>query len=297
MSVGSIHSENLFERLEASTQENFDNLLQYFLDSKLREYRKLGNSASLSDSIYYLIQKIEGLKQSKQSIVCGLINKFEAQLTLESTRNLEDLNLSLNFIDKAIENISIEKPSEDLVSAHLIRAVILKAQNDREDSFYSIKSSKQELIKAGLNPKFLIKLNRQEQMMLQTNLSHEYMLTEAMSVRNVSPIEFYSSIKRLFEYYMNWNQHEKRRKLYPTLVNTFTMIKNRLPIISKISFMKISAQHHIIEGNNQLGFRLLHIALQKSLDHDLRGQSNQIIKLIDDSYDGRKLELITFRVQ
>ncbi len=296
MQPGSIRSENLFNRLEISTKEDFDFLLQYFLDSKLREYRILGNSASLSDSINYLLQNISGLKQSKQSFVLGLIHKFEAQLSLESSRNFNDLNIALTHIETAIENISIRLPGEELVSSHLIRAVVLKAKGDRDEAFYSLKSSKQELFKSDLNPLLLIKLNRQEQMMLQTNLSHDYMFKEAINIQDISPIEYYSSIKRLFEYYMNWEQHEKRRILYPILVKSFSKIKDRLPVISKVSFMKISAQHYILEGNKELGFRLLHIALQKSLLHNLIGQTTQLMRLFEDSNLGRKLELVTFEV-
>ena len=288
--------KDLYPLLEEATQEDFDSLVSWYVQDKKKEYKQFGNSDSIVDSIDLLFRIGSDLAQADSSPNWGLLHKLKARLILESSGSTNRLELASTHIQKAIDHLSLAPHNDSLVSSHLIRAVVYKVKGEREEAFYSLRKSKQYLTSKEISSEKLIMLDRQEQMMLQSTLSHEHMFRQAIAVRENDPIEFYGSIKRVFEFYMNREFHDERRKLYPILVISFNNVRGKLPLISRVSFMKIVGQHLILDGQRSKGLKVLTVALRKAIEHGFYGQVNQLQRLYDDAHSGSKLELVTLQV-
>lgn len=291
----------IIRQLSTSKIHELESIAHAFYSNKRHEYKRTGNSNSILDSLSYFLNIAGANKLSNASYSVALIYKFKSQLILEQAMDTIDLMQSMENINKAIEMLSSFSSNlsnegiDCLISSHLVRAVIFKVLGDKKEAFYSIDNSKRDLQKMDLLGNSLIKLNRQEQIMEQTILSHKYLMEEAMFIRKKSSIEFYSSYKRLFEFYLNNKMYDKSLKAYDTFVDSFTKVNSELPTISKISFMKNIGQYNIAIGNEKEAMKILFIALKKATELSLNGQILQIRVLIE-SISSNNSSLITFEI-
>ncbi len=281
--------------------EELNKVSKEFYYAKRHEHKKFGNAHSIITSLGYFIEKAENNKFNKLSYYLALIHKFNSQLLLDHATSKLDLNSSLYHINKTIDILSLlklnDKGANALISSHLIRAVLLKVLNKKDEAIYSIRNSKKELRKLEEKGKTLIKLNRQEQIIHQTKLSHKKLLNEAIDIYSKDKIEFYSSLKRLFEFYLNNKMYDKSIQYYSIFIDSFTNISHRLPYISKVSFMKNIGQYNIEIGNEKEAMRLLTVALKKSIDLNLTGQIMQIKNLIKSISSKEKAKLLTYNFE
>ncbi|WP_417873982.1 hypothetical protein [Xanthomarina gelatinilytica] len=296
-----IINDNIISLISKSTIVEFESISKKFYKSKKDEHKRIGNSHSIINSINFFLYVTENNDFSNVSYYIALIHKFKSQLLLEHASSKSDIENSLININRTIDIMSSinlnEEGVDSLISSHLIRAVLFKIMDDKDEALYSIKNSKKELKAIENSGKSLIKLNRQEQIMHQTTLSHKYLLTEAIEIRKSSAIEFYSSYKRLFEFYLNNKMYDKGIKAYSVFIKSFTDVNSELPHISKISFMKNIGQYNIAIGNEKEATRILTIALKKAMDLGLNGQIMQIQNLINSIASTKDNLLITYKVK
>lgn len=282
--------------------ESSPGLFQNYSDEFLREIKNQRkqnvNSQIIKTSVEFYLSNFDSHSSFKSSFSAGQILKYHSQLLLEHASSEPDLTKALLDITDSIQILSSSKMNNsinELVSAHLIRSVLLKVLGDKDEALYSLKDSQHELRNLISSDLELIKLRRQEQIIHQTQLSHKFLFKDANKIKGYNLIEYYSSIKRLFEFFMNNGFIENAGRIYNNFVKTFHSVQWDLPLISHLSFLKNIGQFNILIGKKNDGIRLLKVAYNKALSLKLTGQMEQLKNLLTNYESPSEFKLVTYR--
>jgi hypothetical protein len=280
----------------------FDLFIRPLVSSIKDDYKTTGDPLLILQTTSRLVQELENIPKKNNSIEYSKLLSVHSQMLLAIGKDELLLKSALDIICQAIEiclynNVISEDTNNELVKNTLIFAVILKALGDFD---YSIKSmndlSHLFLNKRGISKIELISLQRQEIMMHQTINGHKKLLEEAPFYKNLKPIEYYSTLKRILEFSMNNDMYKLASRLLPELKSSFNNVRKRLPPLSHVSFVKNLGQFNVNNGDVKLGKNLLDYALIQAQRLNFAGQYKQIDNLLKELELGEKAKLKTFKI-
>jgi hypothetical protein len=133
-------------------------------------------------------------------------------------------------------------------------------------------------------------------MMHQSIAGHKKLLEEAPFYKNLKPIEYYSTLKRVLEFSMNNDMYILASRLLPELKYAFNNVRKQLPPLSHVSFIKNLGQFNINNGDIKFGKNLLDYALIQAHRLNFAGQYKQIDNLLKELDLGAKAKLKTFKI-
>lgn len=291
------------EALSKSNSEKFDDFFRPIV-FELKKHYKSGTMTPLEilNICYKVSEEVDLIKSHKTSFPFAQLLSIQGQMLLSIGKNKDLLKEALANINKAIEicynikDFSIEI-NKEIVKNTLVQAVILKALGEFADSIKSMnENSKILLDKRGISKVELIMLQRQEIMMNQSEKGHFKLLEEVPYYKNLKPVEYYSTLKRIFEFAVNKDMYSLAIKLIPELKESFVNVKEQLPRLSHISFLKNIGHFYLNTKDSALGLKILESALIQANQLGLFGQINQINSIIDEFHNGEKAILPTFKV-
>ncbi len=288
--------------LNDCTLSEFNNALAPIVKKIKIEYKQGANPNIILSYCLKLTNELNSNSKYYNSIEIAKVLSIQSQMLLAIGASRELLSQALTFINETIDicyrinefNLEINK---ELVKGTLILAVILKALGNYDESFKEInKNSSLLLNKRGIAKLELIPLQRQEIMMTQSDVGHKKLLSEVSIYKDLEPVEYYSTLKRVFEFSMNKNMYEVAGKLIPSLKESFHNVRNKLPILSHVSFVKNIAMYYLTTKESEYGVALLEALLLKANDMSMIGQVNQIESLLQQYRDGGAINLKTFKL-
>lgn len=185
-----------------------------------------------------------------------------------------------------------------LANVFLLKSISEKAQKKQDEAYLTLEQAEtdpwisQKDVSLIMTPVY-----RQKMMMEQTIVSHQKLLARAAVLKYSNPLEYYRTLKRVFEFIVNSGEEAMSRSLMPELQVAFSAIQNQVPKITAISLLKNFGQANALFGNSELAIRQLDIAAREAQRYELKGQVVQINRLLQAVTDGNVVgKLSTFRV-
>ncbi|HYD16301.1 MAG TPA: hypothetical protein VEA77_07870, partial [Hyphomicrobium sp.] len=280
------------------------------IDSILFKYVRYlrGSYRSLGDPV--LVYLAAARLESQVRIYHGATSSFQytkllalmAEMLVEEGRDEGRLSLALEHIEAAIETLNrVPVMSEEVlgtyVSCYLYRSVIQKALGNYDVSISGLVSSRRTLVsKMEMSNIDLIMLERQEVIMLQDMRLYRRLAENAASYAVLRPMEYYGTVKRIFEFCVTSGKLEDADKMLPEFKRAFDVISNRLPPISKIAFYRDIGLFLMCCGKTKSAESILRPALQRARSLNLHGQQRQITGIIGGG-PSTSVSLPTFRVR
>lgn len=186
-----------------------------------------------------------------------------------------------------------------LANIYLLRSISEKALGNPVEAFKVLSTvSKNNWIMKNGSIRLLMPIDRQKVMMRQSLQGYIELLYSAQAIKYDDPLEYYRSMKRVFEFATNNGLHKSVKKLMPDLLKSFSVINQAVPPISKVSLLKNLGQANALLNNFPLAKIQLRAALKAAEGKKLSGQITQIHQLID-AVDQENVvgALATFRVR
>ncbi|PHN00912.1 hypothetical protein CRP01_39645 [Flavilitoribacter nigricans DSM 23189 = NBRC 102662] len=283
------------------------NTIEVFLFLEIKKLKKLYEKTGDPYPVYLaglsIAQAIELIPKASNSFQYSRLQSLLAQMLLDQGKDQYTLTLALEHICKAVEIISsLNMVSEELIKEHvkfaLFLGVIKKALGEYDESIMLMRENALLLTsKKGATKLDLIPLERQEIIMHQSVKGHQKLINEASLYVKNKPIEYYSTIKRIFEFLMNTDQYPKAKELFSEYRRAFSYISRRLPPLSHISFLKNTGQFYSGIGENKKAKVILINILNEARKRNLFGQERQILYMLEEIEAGERAELITFFVK
>lgn len=278
-----------------------------FLLSEIRRlkevYEKTGDPYPVFLAGLSIARSVESVPESQGSFQFARLLSFLSQMLLNQGKDQLTLSLALEYIQRAIEIIfCMNVVSDEIIKEHIKSAlflgVIQKSLGQFEESILGMRETSKFLTeRKGVTKIDLIPLERQEIIMQQSIRGHQKLVDEASQYRRSLPIEYYSTIKRIFEFMMNTGQYSKTKVLFPEYRRAFASVSGRLPPLSHISFLKNASQFYSISGETPRAIAILRTILREARQRNLFGQERQILFMLNEMEAGEKVELVTFYVK
>ncbi len=303
MSSGTFISAEIKNLLADGGKSRFELFLLQQIKKLKKNYSTFGNPGMAYGAGMALFYELKDFQHVKGSYQFARLQGFLSQMLLAEGKGTDGLQLALLHIESAIEALlDISVISEEIIKTHssfaLFKGVILKALGQFDESINSIRSSCNLMVeRLGASPVDLIMLTRQEVMMHQTVKGHRILRNNARRYRKQKPVEYYSTIKRVFEFAMNKGLRKDVRDLFSEFRASYAAVSHRLPPLSKISFIKNIGQYYLLEGQLQNAQKFLRKALAEASKRSLHGQARQIQYLLNQASGDGGGKLLTFSVE
>ena len=215
------------------------------------------------------------------------------------------VDLLVGSLLEQAENHASKSPCESdirirmLANIYLLRSIAEKALGKQSEALHLLSVlNNDNWVKKNEKRYLLISIHRQRVMMEQSFQAHMDLLKIAVKIKNVAPLEYYRTIKRVFEFATNNGYLDSVKRLMPFLLCAFVDIQNQVPVLSKISLLKNLGQANGLLGNYLLAKNQLDCALDIALNKELKGQVVQINHILQ-GIDRKDVvgTLSTFRVK
>jgi len=141
----------------------------------------------------------------------------------------------------------------------------------------------------------LLPLQRQQAMMRGTFSAHREFALIASVYRDLEVVEYYGSVKRVFEFTLNNGQLVAAERLYPVLLATSERIGDLLTPLAQISLIKNAGQLAAWKGDIDQAEKRLRLARAAALQRGLHGQARQVEAMLAAVAEGERPILETLR--
>lgn len=184
-----------------------------------------------------------------------------------------------------------------LSNIYLLRSISEKALGNTSEAYrLLLELDKSKWVRSNGNRGLLLPVHRQQVMMHQSFQQHMDILEDATRIRAEAPLEYYRTLKRVFEYATNHGYQRSVTRMMPIMLAAFAGVRHEVPLISKISILKNLGQANAMLGNTDLAKLQLESALLKAEEKDLKGQIGQIHRIREAVETGSVIgSLVTFR--
>ncbi|MEJ0011271.1 MAG: hypothetical protein WDM94_01330 [Bauldia sp.] len=252
-----------------------------------------------AESFYKDLRQIPACRSSFQY---AMLLAFMTRMLVSQGGNIPALEQAETYAEEATDILNRHGiVSQEVIALHASLAlhlgVIRKALGRFDDSILGMRAARKTL-SAGLGAEEveLVMLRRQEVIMQQEVLGHRMLIEEAGAYASSRPMEYFSTIKRVFEFAMNKRMHSDARQIFPVFRSAFGAVARRLPALSHVSFAKNVGQFLSVRGESAKAMLILDQATSHARALGLIGQERQLQVLRDDVISGKKRGLPTFRV-
>jgi tetratricopeptide (TPR) repeat protein len=216
-------------------------------------------------------------------------------------RDILTLTTALDTVEKALSILDkVPVRDEEIAKAYveftLYRAIALKALGEFDEALGEVRSTAQRLrFQQEMSYLELIMLHRQEVMMLQDAKQYQKLAENSQQYANAKPVEYYGTIKRVFEFAMNRDLPDAA-KIFPEFRRSYGAARQKLPLLSHVSFTKNVGQFLGQHGRPAAALKVLDAAKSAADRLNRYGQKRQIDALMDDVRQNTKNGLKTFSV-
>lgn len=186
-----------------------------------------------------------------------------------------------------------------LSNIYLLKSISEKALGNTSEAYrLLLELDKSNWVRINSNRGMLISVHRQQVMMHQSFQQHLDILEDATRIRAEAPLEYYRTLKRVFEYATNYGYERSVARMMPIILTAYASVRHEVPLISKISILKNLGQANALLGNTDLARLQLDSALLQAKEKDLRGQIGQL-NLIKEAVEAGNVvgSLVTFRTE
>ncbi|MDZ7703629.1 MAG: hypothetical protein U5L04_03985 [Trueperaceae bacterium] len=274
----------------------------------LPEIRNLKKEYGLSGNPYIIYLAASSLSnfidqylpKSNESFQFSRLQALQGEMLLAQGKDRVHLERAINHFQKAQEiAFNITTVSEDVVKAHIAYALLLgvgyKTVGLFDESIESMRDTATFFLKKDLATEVdLVPLTRQEIIMFQTVDGHRSLAERAKTYALLKPVEYYRSLKRVFEFLLNRGGGEEAHRIYSEYQRAFREVDAELTAIARISFAKNIGQYHLVRGNVASAQSHLSKTLVEARNRGLYGQVRQLQRLLEDAnFENREAELIT----
>jgi hypothetical protein len=298
-----IMDQKLLETIEIGGTRAIDKFLLPWVNQLKDEYKRIGNPVLIYQAGKAVCIEIKSIQSCHSSFQYSRLQALLAEMLLASGRDSRTLLIAMSHLECAIETIQrVSTINNDVVRAHVFYVLLLgitkKAVGCFDESLKIMNSAATSLINEGIATELdLIPLRRQEIMMYQTISGYEQLAEDAIKYAVVQPLEYYRSLKRVFEFLLNEGGQQKAEQIYPEFKRAFIAVASKVPPISLISFMKNVGQYQMSVGNTQEASAVFTRTLVEANQRNLYGQVRQVKRLIQElESDTSRGKLVTFGV-
>jgi hypothetical protein len=141
----------------------------------------------------------------------------------------------------------------------------------------------------------LMPLIRQDVMMDRSVRAHETLAEKAVEHKDANDLDYYRSVKRLFEFALNRRDVRSADRLYDELTRAYRRVAFDTPPIARVSFVKNCGQYRALARDRDGALALLAIARSAAEQNELAGQTRQIDRLAEAVQLGEPPFLETFK--
>lgn len=268
-----------------------------------RHYTLTGNPQTAYLAAIALADAMAPLRSTHDSFQFAQLQAFIAEMLLAEGRSADRLHAAIRRVECATDIMySVPVVCTDViraeVSAALLHAIARKALGQFDEGVRWLRGTTTYLAKnrSAMHPD-LVPLFRQEIMMHQHVAGHQKLLDESVHYRALRPLEYYRSLKRVFEFLSNRGQMRAAEQLFPEFKRSFAAVANLAPPISHVSFLKNVGHYVANRRQKQPALEIFARAQATAERLKLAGQARQIAHLAQQVRDGaNRGELTTFLV-
>ncbi len=281
-------------------------LLDEFVFPRVRYLKRLylenGNAYLSLCAASHLQSVLRQVPSAQESFNYAMLLSFMAKMLIALGSDRNRLEEAAGLVDEAEEIVHrVGTMSDELIqslaSLSLYRTVIQKALGNFDDAILNLRRARGELAtRFAAHPIELTMLDRQEVIMLGYDSAYRHLIERASDYANELPVEYYSTIKRVFEYTLNKGDINSATTIAGEFKRAFRRVASRMPPLSHVSFAKNMGQFYLLSRKRERAQDVLDAALDNAVRLHLFGQQRQISWLIDDIGNSRGRGLITFRV-
>lgn len=265
-------------------------------------YRRTSDPQLIRLAAEGLISELSPVPAFGASFQASRLYALVAETHLDEGKDADSLSAGLLAIETATDILGrVDMASDDLfrtrVTYALHAGVLTKALGRYEESLEWMKAEKDWLIGSkGLTTLDTVMLDRQEVLMRQEARGFEALLRDALAYRTIKPMEYYASIRRVFEFCLNNQRLPEASSLFPEFRRAFAAVAKALPVLSHISFAKNVGHYELLRGHALEAERVLSRCLLRAQALQLHGQVRQITALRNSLHDGQPPVLLPFLV-
>jgi hypothetical protein len=298
-----LSNPHFMESLAAGGAKSLDALLIPEVRWLRHEYKQTGNPRLIYLAGSSYTDLLKAFPATRYSFQYALLQSLLGEMLIAQGNNAETLHAAVKHIETALEimdsvSIMSEETLRAQVSCALLLGVARKALGEFDESLFIMrKLSKVFIDIASATEVDLVPIRRQEIMMHQTMEGHRQLAEEAVRYRTLRPLEYYRSLKRVFEYVMNNDGILEAEQIYPEFRRAFASISHMVGHISHVSFAKNVGQFLMTRGQLQAAAVVLNRSLKESRVLNLHGQVRQLEILVQEAEsDASRGKLVTFMV-
>lgn len=298
-----IVDRNSLEAMNDAGPRGIDAFLLRHIRELREEYRRQGNPYIIYLAGLSLLNAVSSVPRCNQSFQVSQLHGFLGELLIAAGRDAASLRAAIDHLEIAIEIVSgFGALSPDIVRARiffaLLHAVALKALGRFDDSLSLLRQASANLRqKWAATTVELTPLQRQLVIMEQRVVGYNALVETAVSFRDTHPVEYYRSLKRVFEFFLNRGRIREASEIVPELKRAYGMIATQAPPLVHISFLKNIGQFLMSTGEVASAVSLFLSAIREAKRLGLHGQYRQLALLLDEARaGGGHGQLVTFRV-
>jgi hypothetical protein len=278
-----------------------------FLMTEIRwlkdEYRRVGNPRLIYLAGNSYTHLLSTLSATHRSFQYARLQTLLSEMLIAQGGNPEMLHTAIQHVEVALEiidrvGIISEETLRVQVSCALLLGVARKALGQFDESLYIMRKLSKTFINISSATEVdLILIRRQEIIMRQAIDEHRQLAEEAVKYRTVRPLEYYRSLKRVFEYLMNNGGDLEAERIYPEYRRAFATVSHIVDPIGHISFAKNIGQFFMLRGRLKEAAIVLDQSLKEARHLNLQGQVRQLEILTQELGSGTgRGKLVTFKV-
>lgn len=222
-----------------------------------------------------------------------------AELLIAQGRNLTKASAHIDaaFAHAAAAESDKKGRARILSKAILLRGIVMKAHGEDESARQVLLETNQLPWWGEVDPADSIAVLRQRVMMSQSLAEHVALLKAARGYKSTRPLEYFRTIKRVFEFFINEGFSQSANALEPMVLAAFVASLSGQTPISKVSLLKNLAQASALQGDVDTALDRARVAEFAANRLGLHGQLLQIQTIAEGIQDGSVVgSLLTFRV-
>ncbi len=226
------------------------------------------------------------------NLYISLYEAFLAELLLARGTDLLIIEAAERHIDLAERHVRSARADPHvrariLSKTLLLRSVALKARGRTDEAGSVLRAvSSEPWWRRNADPGDIVAIARQRVMMSQSLSAHLELLRHAREYENARPLEYFRTLKRVFEFVVNSKLDSATTALLPHLLDAYSRISSVAPPLSRVSLLKNLAQAEALLGNDRTALARLTLALEVSQSLGFDSQVRQISMLLQRAKDG-----------
>lgn len=264
--------------------------------------RLLGNPLATRAAAESLAREIGVIPRARRSFQYSRLQSLIADMYIDEGLDAASLAVGLSHIETALETVGCAAIASDEVNRARVyyalqHAVLRKALGQFDDAIAGMRVERQWFVnRLGLSRVDLLLLDRQEVMMHQEIAGFARLAEDAPAYAHLLPLEYYRTLKRIFEFALNRVLIHDARDLFPAFRMAFRRAAPSLPLLHHVSFAKNIGHYRLLTGEVHLALRIWGRARYFARSLRLWGQERQISALVRSATDNGPTILVPFLV-